>query len=61
MTTTSNHQKIGAGKIVTNACLLALVWTALIAGSFMYYYRLNKEKILATAKAKATMAFDRDR
>ncbi|WP_223923991.1 diguanylate cyclase [Geobacter sp. AOG2] len=42
------------------ALIVALAWTAAIAGSFAWYYRLNEQQLLAVSKSKAVVAFERD-
>lgn len=42
------------------ALIAALVWTAVIAGSFAWYYRLSEQQLLAVSKSKAVIAFERD-
>ncbi|MBJ6727225.1 diguanylate cyclase [Geomesophilobacter sediminis] len=53
--------KKASGKIIVWAWMLAIAWTALVAGSLFWYYRLNREEIMVMGRSKALMAFDRDR
>jgi hypothetical protein len=48
-------------KIQLYACILAFAWTAVLAGSFAWYYKSSEKQVLAVSKSKAITAFEQGR
>jgi hypothetical protein len=48
-------------KIQLYAYILAFAWTAVLAGSFAWYYHSSEKQVLAVSKSKAITAFEQGR
>jgi two-component system, chemotaxis family, sensor kinase Cph1 len=48
-------------KIQLYACILGFAWTAVLAGSFAWYYQSSQKQVLAVSKSKAITAFEQGR